>query len=88
MKASRISEGMLLAAAQALAGLSPARNDMTKNLFPPVSDLREISYRVALAVASQAQQEGLAQATSRNATEALIQDKIWAPTYSAFKRLR
>ena len=88
MKASRISEGMLLAAAQALADLSPARSDMTKNLFPPVSDLREISYRVALAVASQAQQEGLAQATSRNATEALIQDKIWAPTYSAFKRLR
>jgi len=88
IKASRISEGMLLAAAQALAELSPARSDMTKNLFPPVSDLREISYRVAVAVASQAQQEGLAEATSRDATEALIQDKIWAPTYSAFKRRR
>src|SRR5918993_2682338 len=60
VRASRISDGMLMAAAKALAEISPARTDPCANLLPDVTDLRLVSYHVALAVASQAISEGLA----------------------------
>ena len=49
--ARRISEGMLMAAARALADMSPARLNPHANLLPPVSELRDVSLRVAQAVA-------------------------------------
>src|ERR671911_1113269 len=52
--ARRISDGMLLAAAHALADTSPARLNPHANLLPPVSELRDVSLRVAQAVAMQA----------------------------------
>jgi len=52
--ARRISDGMFMAAARAVAEASPTRLDPTANLLPPVSELREVSYRVAVAVAAQA----------------------------------
>ena len=59
VKARRISDGMFLAAARAVAELSPARRDPQANLLPPLVDLRKISFHVALAVAKQAMPKGL-----------------------------
>src|SRR6201996_4677342 len=56
---SRVSDGMFMAAAKALATSSPARDNPKHNLLPPVSALREVALTVALAVAIQAQKEGL-----------------------------
>jgi malate dehydrogenase (oxaloacetate-decarboxylating) len=79
--ARRISDGMLLAAARALAEASPSKRDSNANLLPPVTELRDVSYRVALALALQVQSEGLAEETSREELEALIRLKMWTPTY-------
>jgi malate dehydrogenase (oxaloacetate-decarboxylating) len=57
--ADRVSDGMFMAAAKALASSSPARGNPKHNLLPPVSALREVAMTVALAVALQACKEGL-----------------------------
>jgi malate dehydrogenase (oxaloacetate-decarboxylating) len=85
-RARHISDGMLLEAARALAEVSPSTRDSKANLLPPVSELREVSYRVALAVALQAQREALAEQTSREELEAAIRLKMWTPTYRPCRR--
>jgi malate dehydrogenase (oxaloacetate-decarboxylating) len=86
VQAWRISEGMLLAAARALAEASPSKRDSNANLLPPVTELRDVSYRVALAVALQAQSEGLAEETSREELQACIRLKMWTPVYRPYRR--
>jgi malate dehydrogenase (oxaloacetate-decarboxylating) len=86
VRARRISDGMLLAAARALAEASPSKRDPNANLLPPVTELRDVSYRVALALALQAQSEGLAEETSREELEARIRLKMWTPTYRPYRR--
>lgn len=86
VRARRISDGMLLAAARALAEASPSKRDPDANLLPPVTELRDVSYRVALALALQAQSEGLAEETSREELEAHIRLKMWTPTYRPYRR--
>ncbi len=85
-QARRISDGMLMAAARAVAEASPARLDPDANLLPPVTELRDVSYHVALAVAVQAQAEGLADATDRDALEARVRAKMWTPVYRPYRR--
>ena len=59
VRARRLTDTMFMAAAKALAALSPARNDTGSNLLPPVTALREVSIAVARATAFQARKEGL-----------------------------
>jgi malate dehydrogenase (oxaloacetate-decarboxylating) len=86
VEARRISDGMLMAAARALAEASPSRLDRNANLLPPVTALREVSRRVATAVASQAQAEGLAVQRSQHELAALLGAKMWTPTYRPYRR--
>ena len=88
VRARRVSDGMLMAAARSLAEASPARLDPTANLLPPVNELRQVAYRVAVAVALQAQRENLAPATSRAELEANIERQIWSPIYRPYRRVR
>ncbi len=86
-KARHISDGMFLAAARALADLSPAKTDPKGNLFPPLVELRRISFLVAVAVARQAQAERLALPSALESLEAAIEAKIWEPAYPEFRRV-
>jgi malate dehydrogenase (oxaloacetate-decarboxylating) len=79
--ARRISDGMLMAAARTLAEISPARRDPRANLLPPVTDLREVSWRVARSVAVQAWNEGLTALGDAAAVSGAIQSKMWMPAY-------
>lgn len=84
--ASRVSDGMFMAAAKALASVSPARNNPKHNLLPPVSALRDVSQTVALAVALQAHKEGLAKDVPIDQVEARIHAKVWTPRYVPYRR--
>jgi malate dehydrogenase (oxaloacetate-decarboxylating) len=64
------------------------RIDPTANLLPPVTELREVSYRVAVAVATQAQAEGLAQMTIGDGLEMRIRLKMWTPVYRRYRRVQ
>ena len=87
-RARRVSDGMLMAAARSLAEASPARLDPAANLLPPVNELRQVSTRVALAVAREAQREGLAQPMTAAGLEADVTRQIWTPAYCPYRRIR
>jgi malate dehydrogenase (oxaloacetate-decarboxylating) len=77
-QARTISDGMLMAAAKALAALSPAKHDPNGNLLPPVTALRDVAIAVAIAVGEQARNEGLTQVTK---IEDVVRDEMWTPRY-------
>jgi len=85
VRARRVTDAMFMAAAKALAELSPARKDGHGNLLPPVTALREISVAVARAVAHQAVKEGLSSVAERD-IDAAIAGKIWQPKYLPYRR--
>jgi malate dehydrogenase (oxaloacetate-decarboxylating) len=86
VRAQRISQRMFLAAARTIADLSPAKVDPHANLLAPLVELRRLSFHVALAVAKQAQIEGLADPLSDPETAAAIRAKVWEPVYATYRR--
>ena len=86
VRAREISDAMLMSAARALAELSPARRDPGLNLLPPVSEARDISVHVGVAVAMQACKDGLAQAAPEDEIVKKIQRKMWNPVYRPYRR--
>ncbi|HKP88247.1 MAG TPA: NAD-dependent malic enzyme [Blastocatellia bacterium] len=84
--ARRVTDEMFVAAARALAEFSPALHDETASLFPALEEVRRVSRRVALAVATEAQRAGLAEATTREEMERAIDQKMWSPRYVPYKR--
>jgi malate dehydrogenase (oxaloacetate-decarboxylating) len=86
--ATRISDSMLMAAARTLADISPARSNPSGNLLPPVSELRDVSFRVAQAVAVQAQKDGLTKPIDVGDIYKTIRDKMWTPKYHRYQRTR
>ncbi len=86
VKARRITDGMFVAAAKALAAVSPAADNPGGNLLPPVTALREVAFAVALATAMEAHREGLTQGIETDQIEAAIRAKMWAPRYLRYER--
>jgi malate dehydrogenase (oxaloacetate-decarboxylating) len=86
VQSPRITDTMFMAAAKALAALSPARNDPSANLLPPVTALRKVAIAVATAVAAQACKEGLAPSLSGAEIERRIRAKMWQPEYLPYRR--
>jgi len=84
--ASRVTDAMFSAAARVLSGFSPALTDAVAPLYPPLESVREISRKVAIAVAVEAQQAGLAEATSLDELEQSVRNKMWAPHYVRLRR--
>jgi malate dehydrogenase (oxaloacetate-decarboxylating) len=87
VKAARISDEMLMAAAKALAAASPAQSDPNGNLLPPVTLLRDVSLSVAFAVAVQAHKEGLTKGIRTEDIDRLIRAKVWTPHYLPYRRI-
>ena len=84
-RAKRVSEGMIMAAAKALASMSPTRKDPHGALLPPLDSLRTVSLGVAVAVGRQAAVEGLAGVKGEAFVEAL-RASVWEPVYLPYKR--
>jgi malate dehydrogenase (oxaloacetate-decarboxylating) len=78
-RARRVSEGMLAAAADALASLSDTTAPGAA-VLPPVSSLREVSVAVAVSVARAAQAEGLA-GTPLDDPARQVREAMWNPAY-------
>jgi malate dehydrogenase (oxaloacetate-decarboxylating) len=74
--ARAVSDRMVLAAARTLASLVPEGA-----LYPPIGALREVSRAVALAVAREAINSGLADAGAAETLEADLDAAMWWPAY-------
>ena len=78
-RASRVTDGMLSAAAHAVARLTDTSVPGAP-LLPPVSELRRTSAAVAVAVATAAWQEGVA-GTMLGDLERQVRERMWEPVY-------
>ncbi len=84
--ASRVTDNMLMVAAWALAECSPLGVHGKGALLPPLGQVREVSRAIALAVAKQAQQDGVALATSDEVIQDNVQHNFWYPRYRHYRR--
>ncbi len=85
--ARRVTDNMIMAATKALALLSPAREDSSKPLLPPVSDSRRVGLYVAEAVARQAMADGVAQIENPETLQAQLRAYVWEPVYLPYERI-
>jgi malate dehydrogenase (oxaloacetate-decarboxylating) len=83
-RARRVTDAMMLAAARALAANSPALSDPAASLLPPLTDIRRVAARIAIAVGMEAQREGLAPQASEEQLRQLVRATQWTPAYPAF----
>ncbi|MBA0213219.1 NAD-dependent malic enzyme [Pectobacterium brasiliense] len=84
--AKRITDGMLMAASRALADCSPLANNGEGALLPDLSDIQQVSKRIALEVGKAAQLQGAAVVTSSDALQKAIDHNFWQPQYRSYKR--
>jgi len=84
-RARRVSDGMLTAAADALAGLSDAAAPGAA-VLPPVTSLRQVSAAVAEAVARAARAEGLSD-VPLDGLAGRVRTAMWEPAYPAVEAI-
>jgi malate dehydrogenase (oxaloacetate-decarboxylating) len=82
-RARLISDGMFAAAATAIAAMADA-SQLGAPILPPMRNVRQVSVRVAIAVAEQAIREGLAGITPPD-VEAAVRHAMWEPRYRPIK---
>ncbi|MBV8490300.1 MAG: NAD-dependent malic enzyme [Candidatus Eremiobacteraeota bacterium] len=78
-RARLMSDGMFMAAACAIAEMVDA-SQLGAPILPAVANVRDVSVRVAVAVAEQAIREGLARNVPSN-VETAIRNAMWSPSY-------
>ncbi|MBS1802081.1 MAG: NAD-dependent malic enzyme [Acidobacteria bacterium] len=86
-QARRVTDGMVMAAAKALARLSPSREDASAPLLPAVGESRKVAMMVSEAVAQQAAREGVALVGSDAGLADRIRSYVWNPVYLPYERV-
>jgi malate dehydrogenase (oxaloacetate-decarboxylating) len=86
-KATRVTDSMMMAAAKALASLSPTFNDSNAPLLPPIAESPKVSLVVAEAVARQAIGEGVAGIDDATTLHEQLRAYVWEPVYRRYERL-
>jgi malate dehydrogenase (oxaloacetate-decarboxylating) len=86
-RARRVTDAMIMAAAKALAALSPARTDKDAPLLPPMSDSRKVSRAVARAVGRQAIADGVANTVDETFFDEELSAYVWDPVYLPYERI-
>lgn len=85
-KAKKITESMILKAAETLSNLSPICEDKKGNLLPPLSMSRHIAYTIALEVAKKAIKEKVAPEIKEEELKKIIAHKMWFPEYLEYRK--
>jgi malate dehydrogenase (oxaloacetate-decarboxylating) len=82
-RARRVTDAMMLAAARTLAATSPALKDASAPLLPPLTELRRVAAKIAVAVGIAAQKDGVA----AQLPEAELRERVtatqWTPCYAS-----
>jgi malate dehydrogenase (oxaloacetate-decarboxylating) len=88
-EASEITDGMVLAAAYALAEYVRERHLAQGLVYPPVEEMFEVSHHVATRVVEQAFDDGVARTTkiTREQAAAHVRAKAWRPRYLPFEKV-
>jgi malate dehydrogenase (oxaloacetate-decarboxylating) len=87
-RASKVTDGMVLAAGYALASFTAAHDP--ELVYPPVSEMRDVSIQVAAAVIDAAVHDGVARddevaAMSHEERLAYVERRFWTPKYLPYR---
>ncbi len=85
-RAKRVTDAMVMAAAEELVRLVPTQKDKKASLLPSLSDSRQLSCSIGRAVGRQAIQDGQAQVAEEDSLDRELQANIWEPVYVPYER--
>jgi malate dehydrogenase (oxaloacetate-decarboxylating) len=77
----RVTDGMMQAAARALAANSPALKDPSASLLSSLKDSRRVAVDIAVAVGIQAQKDGVAPKLTEDELRRRVFETQWTPAY-------
>lgn len=83
-RATKVTDAMFVAAAEAIGHQPGADIDADGGLLPPIDEVSTVSRRVAAAVARAAADEGIGDPLSDDEIAARIDDYWWTPDYPTF----
>lgn len=86
-QARRVTDAMFIVAARTLSDLAPVRRDPSLALVPPLIEVRDVAKRVAVAVAMQAQRDGVADALPEDEIVRRIEATMWTPSYLPYRHI-
>ncbi|MDO6446562.1 NAD-dependent malic enzyme [Colwellia sp. 1_MG-2023] len=84
---NRITDEMLMVASKTLAEASPLANTGKGELLPPLTEIANLSKKIAFAVAKIAFDQGLALRIDDESLRAKIERNFWQPEYRQYKRI-
>lgn len=87
VKARRISDEMLRVASETLAAASPLANTGEGGILPPLTQLADLSRKIAFEVAKIAMAQGHALELDDAALQRKIDANFWKPEYRQYKRV-
>jgi len=79
--ATKITDEMFLSAADVVAEAVTQRRFEHGAIYPPVAHLRQISRRIAIAVAEEARRAGVSRLPDSVSSEEAVDQAIWEPAY-------
>jgi malate dehydrogenase (oxaloacetate-decarboxylating) len=84
-QSSRVTPAMFAAASRAISEMVTENQMRDGCLLPSLNDVRDVSHRVALAVAKQARDEGFGIIASDERLSDLIKNAMWVPRYYPYR---
>jgi malic enzyme len=87
--ASKITDNMFFAASIAVRDYAENCKACRENnqLLPPIAEVREINWKVTIAVIKQAIADGVAGISPKADIEAEIEKRLWEPKYLPYKKV-
>jgi malate dehydrogenase (oxaloacetate-decarboxylating) len=86
VRATAISDNMLMVASQSLADASMQYTKAKGALLPSLNEIKEISKAIAYAVAKQAIEDGVAPPISEQTMQRRLSENFWTPKYRSYRR--
>jgi malate dehydrogenase (oxaloacetate-decarboxylating) len=86
-ESKRITDGMMVAAAEALGNFSE-REITGEQLLPPIESMKDVAIQIAVAVGLQAHRDKVARTMSEKELHERVRKRFWIPKYVEYKRMR
>ena len=86
--AKRVTDRMMVAAAEALGNFSLDDVNADTQLLPPIDSMRDLAIQIAVMVGLQAQQDGVAQVVSEEDLRERVRQRFWIPQYFGYELIR
>ena len=86
-KSARVTDEMLMIASITLSENAPQLEDNSAAILPPLTDLPQISRKIAFAVAKMAMSQGHAREIPDEELLEIIEHNFWTPAYREYRRI-